>query len=101
MGIFSDQPDPPVYYQAIATSDVVQYTDVGQHQWFLDRIQYAFGSTNANVRLDADGTSIRWFSSNVLHLGDWLYQGKTAVTDSVLHSGSLRPITETFPTGTV
>lgn len=98
MGTYSDQPDPPTYFQAIQTSDVVRYTDVAQQQWFLDRIRYAYGSTNANARIDPDGTTIRWFSSYVLPLGYWLYKGNTPVSDADLHAGLLRPITETFPT---
>ncbi len=99
MGTFSDHPDPPEYYQAVQTYDVVRYTAVSEAPWFFDRIQFAYGSTNANVRFDTDGTSIRWFSSLVLRLGDWLYQGKTPITDAQLRTGALRPITETFPSG--
>lgn len=97
---FTDQPEPPVYYMAVQTFDCVQYTDVSQQQWFFDRIRFAYGGTNPNVRLDTDGTTILFFGSTRLHLTDWLYKGTTVLTDAALRASRtnlLRPVNDTFP----
>lgn len=95
MGVYSNEPDPPDYYQVVDTADCVRYTDVGQAQWFMDRIQYAYGSTQTNVRLD--DTTIKWFGYYKLQLGDWLYKGTTPITDEVLRASALRPVASTWP----
>ncbi|SFO82204.1 hypothetical protein SAMN05421810_10171 [Amycolatopsis arida] len=98
MGVYSDEPDPPVYYQAVDAADCVRYTDVSQAKWFRDRINFAFGGQRStNVRMDADGTTIRWFGYYVLRLGDWLYRGNTPITDEVLRASGLRPVTTSWP----
>ncbi|OXM53779.1 hypothetical protein CFP71_21445 [Amycolatopsis thailandensis] len=98
MGVYSDEPDPPVYYQAVEATDCVRYTDVSQAKWFQDRINYAFGGqSSTNVRMADDGTTIRWFGYYWLRLGDWLYKGNTAITDEVLRASGLRPILTTWP----
>lgn len=104
MGVYSDAPDPPVYFQATDTSDCVRYTDPSQAQWFMDRINYAFGGTSANVRFDTDGVTIRWFGYYWLHLGDWLYHGDTAIPDDQMRASQIRPIVgdwSSVDTGTV
>jgi hypothetical protein len=97
MGVFSSQPDPPTYYHAVDTSDCVRYTAVAQAQWFMDRIQYAYAGSTTNARLDPDGSTIRWFGSYTLALGDWLYAGKTAMTDAVLRDSAFRPNLSAWP----
>lgn len=92
MGIYSDEPDPPTYFQVVETADCVRYTDLGQAQWFMDRINYAFGGqASTNVRLAEDGTTIRWFGYYQLRLGDWLYKGNTAIDDKTLRASALKP----------
>lgn len=95
MGIYSNEPDPPVYYAVVDTRDCVRYTDAAQAQWFMDRIQYAFGGTDTNIRLD--GTTIRWFGYYALPIGDWLYAGNIPMTDEVLKASAFRPTLETWP----
>lgn len=93
MGVFSDQPDPPVYVNAVDTYDVVRYTDVSQAQWFMDRINFAYGGqATTNVRFDADGTTILWFGVYFLHLGDWLLKGDSPITDDALRTSPVRPL---------
>lgn len=104
MGVYSNQPDPPVYFQAVDTYDCVRYTDPSQAQWFMDRINYAFGGTTANVRFADDGVTIQWFGVYFLHLGDWLLQGNTPATDDQLRLSTSRPVTgdwSSVDTGTV
>lgn len=98
MGVYSNEPDPPYYYQAVDTHDCVRYTDVAQAQWFMDRIQFAYGSTKTNVRLD--GTTIRWFGYYSMDVGDWLYNGTTPMTDEVLRASQLRPLDSAWPDNT-
>ncbi|WP_027944024.1 hypothetical protein [Amycolatopsis taiwanensis] len=98
MGVYSDEPDPPIYYQAVESYDLVRYTDVSQARWFMDRINYAFGGQQAtNVRMGEDGETIRWFGYYFLHLGEWLYKGNTACSDEVLRFSGLRPIMTEWP----
>lgn len=98
MSLYSDEPDPPVYFQAVEAADCVKYTNVSQAKWFMDRINAAFGGqATTNVRMAEDGTSIRWFGYYWLRLGDWLYRGNTAVTDEVLRASGLRPIVAQWP----
>lgn len=99
MGVYSDESDPPVYYQVVDTRDCVRYSDSAQAPWFMDRIRFAYGGTSTNVRLDSDGT-IRWFGYYWLHLGDWLYGGTTPVTDEVLRASHLRPVGVDWPSAT-
>lgn len=94
MGTYSDQPDPPVYYQVVDTRDCVRYTDVDQAQWFIDRINRAYGS-DTGARLD--GEIVRWYGYYQLHVGDWLLNGTTPMSDAVLRASRLRPVTGTFP----
>lgn len=95
MGVYSPEPDPPVYFQVVDTRDCVQYTEPGQAAWFIDRINYAFGGTETDARLD--GSTIRWFGYYHLDLGDWLYSGTTPMSDEVLRASQLRPVSNTFP----
>jgi hypothetical protein len=97
VGIYSPEPDPPVYFQVVDTRDCVRYTDVAQAQWIMDRINYAYGGTDTDVRLE--GTTVRWFGYYRLDLGDWLYSGTTPMSDEVLRASQFRPVSDTFPTG--
>jgi hypothetical protein len=94
---YSDQPDPPEWYQVVQTDDCVRYTDPSQAQWFFDRINFEYGSTTPNVRFDDDGTTIRWFGFYVLHLGDWLWKGTYGMTDEQFRGSVLRPVLDTVP----
>lgn len=96
MGIFSNEPDPPVYFNVVDTRDCVQYTDVDQAPWFMDRIDNAFAGSTTNVRMDSDGTTILWFGYYRLALGDWLYAGNIAMSDEVLKASAFRPTVETW-----
>jgi hypothetical protein len=95
MGVYSNAPDPPSFYQVVDTHDCVQYTDVDQAPWFIDRINYAFGG-GTDARLD--GQTVRWFGYYELHIGDWLYNGVNPMTDEVLRASQFRPIADNFPT---
>lgn len=95
MGVFSNEPDPPSYFQVVDTHDCVRYTDIAQAQWFIDRVNFAYGG-ETDARLDDD--TIRWFGYYHLALGDWLYSGSIPMTDDVLRASQFRPVTTTFPT---
>lgn len=97
MGVYSQEPDPPVYYAVVNTADLVRYTDSAQAQWFIDRINYAYGGYTANVRIEPDGSTIRWFGYYFLGLGDWLWQGTSPMSDEVVRASALRPVPLDFP----
>lgn len=88
MSVFSDEPDPAGYYEAVEVHDCVRYTDPSEQQWFIDRIEFTFGGT-ANARVEGD--VIRWFSAYELHLGDWLYEGQQPVSHDQLHRARILP----------
>lgn len=93
-----DPPQPPEYYRVVETTDLAHYTDPAQAQWFMDRVNTAYsGQASTNVRMDPDGTTIRWFGYYYIELGDWLWQGKVRITDEVLPYSTLRPIDTAFP----
>ena len=92
MGIYSNEPDPPVYYAVVDTKDCVRYTDPDQAQWFMDRIQYAYGGDTR-----VEGTTIKWFGYYRLDIGDWLYGGTTPMSDEILKASQLRPNLEEWP----
>lgn len=95
MGVYSNEPDPPTYHQVVDTHDCVRYTDVAQAQWFIDRVNWAYGG-GTDARLE--DTTVRWFGYYQLALGDWLYNGTTAMSDQVLRASQFRPVLDTFPT---
>lgn len=95
MAQYSTEANPPNYYQVVNSHDCVQYTNVDQAQWFVDRINFAYGGTDARL----DGTVIRWFGNYTLNLTDWLYNGTTPMSDEVLRASQFRPLLDTFPEG--
>lgn len=86
-------PKPPVV-RVVQPGKVCQYTDVNQFDFFREWINWCGGQSQerngANVRMDEDGETIRWYGAYYLPLGGFLVEGRTYVPEDMLR-GQLRP----------
>lgn len=74
----------PAIVRTNKITEVVQYTDPEQFEFFRDWINFC-NNNNCNVRFDEqDGTTIRWYYAYSLPLGDWLWDGMYSAREEEL-----------------
>ncbi len=76
---------PPIV-PAQRIAQTVQYTHTNQFDFFRDWINFN-AANDCNVRLDDDGTTIRWWYAYYLPLGSYMVNGTTVFsTESLLRN---------------